>query len=200
MDIKFDDETRARFLDKLRETCNVSAACREIGISLSTADNYRKAFPAFAEAWEHAIAEASDNLEQEARRRAMHGIETPVLYQGQPTYILERDRNGHIVEEEYDTGMRDLADKPIMGRRAKLSLDVNGNPRVLTIRAYSDSLMALLLKAHKPDKYRENTSLELSGKGGGPVQLSDVEKAARIKAIFEAAKRRRLEEDNADLV
>lgn len=41
--------------------------------------------------------------------------------------------------------------------------------KVGAVRKYSDTLLIFLLKAHKPEKYRDHASLELSGKGGGPV-------------------------------
>lgn len=37
-------------------------------------------------------------------------------------------------------------------------------------REYSDTLMVLLLKAHRPEKYRERSSMEVSGPGGGPIE------------------------------
>lgn len=36
--------------------------------------------------------------------------------------------------------------------------------------AYSDTLMVLLLKAHRPEKYKDRVAQEVSGPGGGPVQ------------------------------
>jgi hypothetical protein len=44
----------------------------------------------------------------------------------------------------------------------------------LVKRTYSDTLMVLLLKAHRPDKYRERQSLEMSGPGGGPIAHAEV--------------------------
>ncbi len=41
------------------------------------------------------------------------------------------------------------------------------------IREYSDSLMQTLLKAWKPDKYRERSSVEHSGPDGGPIPITD---------------------------
>lgn len=38
-----------------------------------------------------------------------------------------------------------------------------GGVKVGTIRQYSDTLMALLLKGHMPEKYRERTDLKVSG-------------------------------------
>lgn len=37
-------------------------------------------------------------------------------------------------------------------------------------RHYSDTLLSLLLKANKPEKYRERVSLESTGKDGGPIE------------------------------
>jgi hypothetical protein len=39
-----------------------------------------------------------------------------------------------------------------------------------TIREYSDTLAIFLLKAHKPEKYRERFDVEHAGRGGGPMQ------------------------------
>jgi hypothetical protein len=38
------------------------------------------------------------------------------------------------------------------------------------VRRYSDQLMSVLLKAHRPEKFRERTQTELTGPGGGPLQ------------------------------
>lgn len=37
------------------------------------------------------------------------------------------------------------------------------------IREFSDTLTIFLLKARRPEKYRDRTSLELAGKDGGPI-------------------------------
>lgn len=64
---------------------------------------------------------------------------------------------------------------------------------------YSDAMTALLLRAHRPQKFRDNASVEMSGKDGGPIIMSDVEKAAKINAILEAARLRKAEEEHPDL-
>jgi hypothetical protein len=40
-----------------------------------------------------------------------------------------------------------------------------------TYKAYSDVLMSILLRAHRPAKYIERAALELAGKGGKPILL-----------------------------
>lgn len=42
--------------------------------------------------------------------------------------------------------------------------------KVGAVRKYSDTLLIFLLKAHRPEKYRDHASVELTGKDGGPVQ------------------------------
>lgn len=60
-----------------------------------------------------------------------------------------------------------------------------------TVRKYSDSLMGLLLRAHKPEKYADRNKTELTGANGGPVVLSDTERAAKIQALLAAAQSRK---------
>ena len=59
-----------------------------------------------------------------------------------------------------------------------------------SVRKYSDTLAIFLLKAHRPERYRENSRMELTGADGGPIQLSDTDRAARIAAIVAQAKKR----------
>lgn len=72
------------------------------------------------------------------------------------------------LEEATDTMEREAwrravegVDEPVFGRIGK---DLDGE--VGTIRRYSDSLMQLLLKAHRPEKYRERQQVEHSGSVG----------------------------------
>lgn len=66
-----------------------------------------------------------------------------------------------------------------------------------TVREYSDTLLIFLLKGGKPEKYRERT--ELTGAGGGPVVITDTERAARLASLMALAARRK-SEDASDLV
>lgn len=43
------------------------------------------------------------------------------------------------------------------------------------IREYSDRLLELLLKAKKPHEYKERTATEISGPGGGPIEVRNYE-------------------------
>jgi hypothetical protein len=70
------------FLDVLRETANVSRAAKAIGVSRKTVYELRKTDKDFASDWDDALAESLDYLEEEARRRAFHGADKEVFYQG----------------------------------------------------------------------------------------------------------------------
>lgn len=68
--------------------------------------------------------------------------------------------------------------------------------RVGGIREYSDTLAIFLMKAHRPEKYRETVRNEMTGKDGGPIQhenvgLTDEQRADRIAALLDAARARR---------
>ena len=48
------------------------------------------------------------------------------------------------------------------------------------IRKYSDNLLMFLLKAHWPEKFRDNYAIEHSGPGGGPVKVE-----AKTEHVFQ---------------
>jgi hypothetical protein len=49
-----------------------------------------------------------------------------------------------------------------------------------TIREYSDTLMTLVLKAHRPEKFRERHDTRLSGPDGGPIRIAPVWDIAKL--------------------
>ena len=66
-------KARETFIEVLRQSCNVTAACRASKIPRSTAYYWRNELPGFAKAWEDAEEEAGDTLEQVAWERATTG-------------------------------------------------------------------------------------------------------------------------------
>ena len=113
----FTDKKREEFISILSETCNVSLACRTIGITRRTAYNYKEKDSEFSKAWDEAIENATDLLEFEARRRALSGTLKPVFYQGQ---------------------------------------------EVGKINEYSDTLMIVLLKAYRGEKFAEQLNVKVN--------------------------------------
>ena len=192
------NRTRERaiaFCAALAETANVGRACAAIGIGRTTAYEWREADKEFAEMWDRAMKIGVTALEDEAKRRAFEGVDKPIIHKGQFTYEYERDDKGNLVFDEHT---QEIDDKPVVIKTPRLKLDEQGRPKVATVKEYSDTLAVVLLKAHD-DKYREKTSMELTGANGGPVQISDTERAAKIAAILAAAKARK-DGDVSDLV
>lgn len=75
---------RLNFLQSLRGTGgNVTLSCEMAGISKRAAYDWREVDPNFATAWNEAVEAGTEELELEARRRALIGVEEPVFYQGE---------------------------------------------------------------------------------------------------------------------
>jgi hypothetical protein len=116
--------------------------------------DWRRADTAFQEAWDDALEAGTDLVEFEARRRAIEGVDKPLTYQGQFTYLYteQRDDQGNIV-------MDPATGHPVM----VVDRDVNGNPKVLTAKEYSDTLLMALLKAYRPERFRDRSDVNVTG-------------------------------------
>jgi hypothetical protein len=63
------------------------------------------------------------------------------------------------------------------------------------VQKYSDTLLIVLLKAHKPEKYRENSKTEVVGPGGGPLQtLTEIALSPALQSLIDKAAGRELSE------
>jgi hypothetical protein len=74
---------RSVFLAAIAACGNVSHAARVACVDRDTAYEHRRQDAEFAAKWAEAIEESNDNLEAEARRRAVDGVDEPVVYQGE---------------------------------------------------------------------------------------------------------------------
>lgn len=83
------------FLEVLADVCSVTTTCKLVGVGRATVYRWREADAEFRLAWDKSRALGVDALEDEAVRRAMEGVERPVLKNGVPT--------GHFVREFSDT-------------------------------------------------------------------------------------------------
>src|SRR5262245_29315988 len=118
------------FLAQLRERGNVRDSCLAAGVGRVTAYGRRKQDAAFAEAWNSALDDATDDLELEARRRARDGVRRVKFHQGQPILI------------------------PVPGPDGRPLLGDDGQPVLAPYveHEYSDTLLIFLLKANRPEK------------------------------------------------
>ena len=122
--------TREKFLQKLKETANVSLSADLVGISRVRAYQVKKKDKAFTEAWDEAIEIGVDNLEYEARRRAMHGTKKPVFYKGEICGHIQEysDKLMEVLLAAHRPGKynRSLVDLP-QGAEIIISLKTSGN-------------------------------------------------------------------------
>ncbi len=152
--MKLTPEKLTAFCAALAETGIVARACAAIGMTRQQVYQWRRDMPDFAADWDDALKIGITALEDEAHRRAFTGVDEPLVHQGQFTYLHEdeRDPDGNLVLDSI-TG----------APRQRVRRDKDGQPMVATIKKSSDVLTIFLLKAHNPEKYRDNSKVELSG-------------------------------------
>lgn len=81
-------EWKPNFIESLRKTANVSRSASEAGISRRMVYKEREKSDGFGEAWDDAIEEGLDYLEEEARRRAYEGTLKPVYQRGEEVGVI----------------------------------------------------------------------------------------------------------------
>jgi hypothetical protein len=116
--------------------------------------------------------QAHQALEDEATERAMVGVFEPNVYQGRYVYPQEevviepavRDRAGRVVTPA-KTEWRDVPGAPPLGRWKK-----------------SDYLLGMMLRGAMPEKYGFRRAVELTGTGGGAIEVVERLQAARRRA------------------
>ncbi len=75
-------DKRKKFIAALKRSANVSRAAQATKISSSTAYRWRAASETFRVAWDDAINAALDDLEAALLKRAVNGVEKPVMFGG----------------------------------------------------------------------------------------------------------------------
>jgi hypothetical protein len=160
------------FLRALASTGVVSTAAQAVGISSAAVAARRRQDPDFEEACLQALEDSIDLLDNAARSRALHGVEEPVIYQGQLTPVWEQDVSGQQVLDPA-TG------SPVQARNA------DGSLKWLTVTKYSDALLMFVLKGNRRRLYGDRT--EVTGADGGPIKLDETKKASRIAALLALA-------------
>lgn len=178
------------FLDALADTGIVTDAALAAGITTSAAYGLKAKDADFAAAWELAREDAADTFEREAIRRAVVGVQEPVVYQGQLTPVWARNSDGTPVMESYEVtkdGKVEQHQRPVQ------ALDANGQPVWLTVTKHSDSLLALLLKGRRKKVFAERT--EITGADGAPVAIDEGARAARAAQLLAIAMRRKTAEN-----
>jgi hypothetical protein len=96
--LKLNKARQERFLRALADTGSVTAAVAVAGTSRTRVYELRKADPAFAAGWDEAEEVAADRLEDEARRRAVEGVQEPLVSSGK---IVRDDNDQPIAIRRY---------------------------------------------------------------------------------------------------
>ena len=102
-------------------------------------------------------------------------------------YCIAIEEAADRIEAEAIRRAVDGYDEPVIyqGMPTTVVDPVTGEQRQLTVRKYSDALMALVLRGARPEKYRENHKVELEGGAGGVLIVPG---AIDPKAWAEAAR------------
>ena len=106
-----------------------------------------------------------------------------------------RDATGELVQHRHTetnaTGELVEVLRPVQAR------DPDGQPLWLTVTKYSDPLLALLLKGRRKKVFADRT--ELTGADGGPVNLDESTRVARVAQLLAIASARASGDDYTDL-
>lgn len=91
-------------------------------------------------------------------------------------FMIAREEAADRIEAEAIRRAVDGYDEPVIYQGMPTSVvdPETGEQRTLTVRKYSDALMALVLKGARPEKYRDNHKVEVSGSGGGVLIVPGV--------------------------
>lgn len=163
------------FLRALTETGVARSAAAAAGISTAAVSARRKVDPDFEEAYLQALEDSVDLMDHAARSRALHGVEEPVVYQGQLTPVFERDADGEVVVD-------------VATGRAIQAKNPDGSPKYLTITKFSDTLLMFVLKGNRRRLYGDKT--EIGNIDGKPLVIDETKKVSRIAALLAMAKER----------
>lgn len=91
-------------------------------------------------------------------------------------YVYDLRQNDEVFAEAWKEALEesvDLAESEMHRRAFKGTIKpvYQGGAKVGAIREYSDTLAIFLMKAHRPEKYRETIRQEHTGKDGQPMQI-----------------------------
>ncbi len=141
-------------LTALGKCGSIKQSCAIAGIDRRTFYRWKKSNKQFAALAAEAEEDANDTIDDEIVRRAIDGIEEPLVSMGRV-----------VCEEE-----------PMLDKEGNEVLDKNGIPKMrrgtqITTRKYSDSLLLALAKSRMP-RYRDKQKVELTGKDEGPLDVT----------------------------
>ena len=128
------------FLAAFRASASITKAAKAAKITRHLHYDWLADDPEYAAAFDAAKEDAAQTLEDEAVRRAHAGVDEPVIYQGGLCYEWDE-----VIDKDTGEVTRKRKTKP------------------LSTRKFSDVLLMFLLKGFRPEKYRDNSKVEITG-------------------------------------
>jgi hypothetical protein len=169
-------DKRGAMLAAYAECGSIRDAAAAAGIGRRQHYDWMKTDPAYFERFQEAKTHAAQTLEDDAVEWARRGVFEPNVFQGRFVYPQEE-----YVETPAVIGPRGAIREP----EKRAWRDVPGAPPFGTWRR-SEGIMLRLLAAFMPEKYRRNASVELSGPGGGAIEIVQRLNAGRARVAARA--------------
>lgn len=171
---------QALILEVLSKCGSLKKACKVAGVERKTVYHWQKTNATFRAAVEDANLEANDEIDDEIVRRAVEGIEEPLVSMGKLVFL--------------EKPMMDDDGNPLFDDKGRARMQIIGQVKV---KKYSDGLLLALAKS-RMKKYRERTDLDLldqiNENTGGAITLHTrgmtSEELATLKQIGQAIKAR----------
>lgn len=122
-------QAQEKFLKSFSMTANVRAACMAAGIDRSLVYQWAEHSEEFSIRFKQASLDADDLIRGELFRRAVQGVEKPVVSMGKVVYVEdEKNKPKPLMERVYSDQLLSLLAKSRMPEfREKTQLDVNAN-------------------------------------------------------------------------
>jgi len=137
------------FLAAYARCGTVASACDASGIGRSTYKAWKKKDEAFQDALEDVTLDFADEIEAEAIRRAREGVRT-----------IKFTTSGVPIKDP----------RKLDPETGEVKPEWKNDPWYYE-EEFSDRLLELLLKAKRPQEFRDRKSIEVSGPGGVPLEV-----------------------------
>ena len=134
---------QAKFLAAYRIVPQISHAAKVAGIARSQHYQWLESDSEYSALFVAAQLEAIENLEAICHESATIGLQEPIVYQGQIQYEPMRNKDGSI--------------------KLTLAGNVRYTDKPVTVRRQNPIERMFLLKALKPEMYREHATVEHTG-------------------------------------
>jgi hypothetical protein len=164
-------DKRQAFLDAFARTGLITRAARAARIDRQQHYKWLAKYSEYRADFQQVKEIVVDEIEDEVRERAMRGVFVPNVFQGRFVYPQEK--------VEIEPAVLDRKGRVIKPARTELR-DIPG-AKPLGIYRPSDKLLIFLLRALKPETYRQSAAIELSGSDRGSIEIVERLNAARAR-------------------